>query len=319
MTSAALRLVNSPGRMKARGKSAASKRDAPRKKSSDGSVDTCAARGKAAFAEGDYSTAAKELRRAEELLLAQRDATPTAVWLDLRQWQRKCACELAAAKQSSGQPCVAVSTPVPRDSGDELPAVRVPAYAWSQNESSVTLRVNLGDPDSVAVSVTGTNVRVCVPGHLVLSYTLTAPVVHERHTLAPGRNGAIVITLHKAKRGPLWPVIEAQPPTAASAAAAAPPPSDYGGSSKKAADWSSLVDEVEEEEKEALRSAGGDASLQALFQQIYAQADDDTRRAMTKSYVESGGTCLSTDWQDIGKHNVEVTPPDGMEARPFKS
>lgn len=28
---------------------------------------------------------------------------------------------------------------------------------------------------------------------------------------------------------------------------------------------------------------------------------------------QSGGTVLSTNWGDIGKKNVEVKPPDGME------
>ena len=57
---------------------------------------------------------------------------------------------------------------------------------------------------------------------------------------------------------------------------------------------------------------------------------------MMKSYVESGGTVLSTsngvsqfnltgivltfcffltDWEDVGKKKVEVSPPDGMVAR----
>ena len=37
-----------------------------------------------------------------------------------------------------------------------------------------------------------------------------------------------------------------------------------------------------------------------LFQQLYAGGDDGQRRAMVKSYTESGGTTLSMDWKDIG-------------------
>jgi suppressor of G2 allele of SKP1 len=39
---------------------------------------------------------------------------------------------------------------------------------------------------------------------------------------------------------------------------------------------------------------------------------------MMKSYVESNGTCLSTNWAEVGKNKVEVTPPDGMIAKKFE-
>lgn len=59
---------------------------------------------------------------------------------------------------------------------------------------------------------------------------------------------------------------------------------------------------------------GGDA-VNNLFKKIYADADDATRRAMIKSYTESGGTSLSTDWSSVGQERQKVQPPQGMEAR----
>lgn len=38
-----------------------------------------------------------------------------------------------------------------------------------------------------------------------------------------------------------------------------------------------------------------------------------SRRAMNKSFQESGGTVLSTNWSEVGKGQVDVKPPDGME------
>lgn len=64
----------------------------------------------------------------------------------------------------------------------------------------------------------------------------------------------------------------------------------------------------EEEEKE-------ENAVDGLFRKIYSQADDDTRKAMIKSFTESGGTVLSTNWKEVGKDKVEVKPPDGCEFR----
>ncbi|KAH9950371.1 SGS-domain-containing protein [Amylocystis lapponica] len=60
-------------------------------------------------------------------------------------------------------------------------------------------------------------------------------------------------------------------------------------------------------------NAGGDAAVNGFFQKLYGDADDDTRRAMLKSYQESGGTTLSTNWDEVGKGNVDVKPPEGSE------
>lgn len=60
-------------------------------------------------------------------------------------------------------------------------------------------------------------------------------------------------------------------------------------------------------------NAGGDAAVNEFFQSLFAGADPDTRRAMMKSYQESGGTTLSTNWEEVGKGKVEVKPPQGSE------
>jgi hypothetical protein len=42
-------------------------------------------------------------------------------------------------------------------------------------------------------------------------------------------------------------------------------------------------------------------------------ATPEQMKAMNKSYQESGGTVLSTNWNEIGKEETPVKPPDGME------
>ena len=57
----------------------------------------------------------------------------------------------------------------------------------------------------------------------------------------------------------------------------------------------------------------GEAALNQLFQQIYGDGSEEVRRAMNKSFVESGGTVLSTNWDEVKRGHVDCKPPDGME------
>jgi suppressor of G2 allele of SKP1 len=70
--------------------------------------------------------------------------------------------------------------------------------------------------------------------------------------------------------------------------------------------WDEVAASVEEEKHE------GDKALQALFQNIFKDGTEEQRRAMVKSFTESGGTVLSTNWEDVGKREVECTPPSGV-------
>jgi suppressor of G2 allele of SKP1 len=65
--------------------------------------------------------------------------------------------------------------------------------------------------------------------------------------------------------------------------------------------WNKAPVAKEEEEKPD--------GLDGLLQKIYKDAPEDTRRAMMKSFTESKGTVLSTDWKDIGGRFVEPQPP----------
>ncbi|CAN6485793.1 unnamed protein product [Victoria cruziana] len=90
----------------------------------------------------------------------------------------------------------------------------------------------------------------------------------------------------------------------------------YPSSKSKGVDWDKLEAEVKKEEKD--EKLDGDAALNKFFREIYQNADEDTRRAMSKSFVESNGTVLSTNWKDVGGKRVEGSAPDGLEFRKWE-
>lgn len=80
----------------------------------------------------------------------------------------------------------------------------------------------------------------------------------------------------------------------------------YPSSSKKSINWSAFkVNDDDEKEK----------SENDFFAQLYKDTDDDTRRAMMKSYVESNGTVLTTNWDEAKGKKFETSPPEGMVAK----
>ncbi|KAG7552738.1 Tetratricopeptide repeat [Arabidopsis thaliana x Arabidopsis arenosa] len=87
-------------------------------------------------------------------------------------------------------------------------------------------------------------------------------------------------------------------------------------SSKPAKDWDKLEAEVKKQEKD--EKLDGDAAMNKFFSDIYSSADEDMRRAMNKSFAESNGTVLSTNWKEVGTKKVESTPPDGMELKKWE-
>ncbi|GLD46782.1 protein SGT1 homolog isoform X1 [Lates japonicus] len=88
-------------------------------------------------------------------------------------------------------------------------------------------------------------------------------------------------------------------------------PHQYPSSSHYTCKWDKMVVDIGEEEKN--ENLEGDAALNKLFQQIYSDGSDEVKRAMNKSFMESGGTVLSTNWKDVGKRKVEMNPPDDVE------
>lgn len=152
-----------------------------------------------------------------------------------------------------------------------------------------------------------------------LNLSLSYPVVPAQSTykVIPSkievklkkRDGIRWTSLEKDKSAPVVPqpmpevVLNAGPPK-------------YPSSASKATDWDQVVGDIAKEENE--EKPEGEAALNALFQKIYSQGSDEVKRAMNKSFQESGGTVLSTNWNEVAREKVEVKAPDGMEWRKWE-
>ncbi|KAL0488442.1 hypothetical protein AKO1_015629 [Acrasis kona] len=130
----------------------------------------------------------------------------------------------------------------------------------------------------------------------------------------------VEITLRKVDENIEWPSLEKSSDVVIADPTIYTDPNKYNPtvadpkkypSSKGAKDWDKLENEQKDPEN---KDPDG---LNQLFQQIYAGASEDARRAMLKSFTESNGTVLSTNWKDVGSKKVKMEAPRGMEAREY--
>jgi len=200
------------------------------------------------------------------------------------------------------------SMPVPKISHD-----------WYQTETHVVVEVRIKKltRDMVKVDMGEANLSVTakIPGS-ESEYSLELDLAHPIKPLESSykiMSTKIEIKLQKAE-GVRWAALEGDG-AAPLPGGAAPPVTSAGGASVKGPyasgrDWGAIEKALKEEADEKKE---GEAALNDMFQKIYADASDDVKRAMNKSFQESGGTVLSTNWNEIGAEKTEVKPPDGME------
>ncbi|CAG9853998.1 unnamed protein product [Phyllotreta striolata] len=193
-------------------------------------------------------------------------------------------------------------------------------YDWYQTESQVVITVLVknisADYLQLLITKNQINIKISHPDFdpCDLCLNLSNPVVAEQsnYKLTPSK---IEIKLKKLE-GLRWEQLEGPPVEVVQEAAAKPKEVELEGppaypTSKKGKDWNKIEKEIKEQE--AKEKPDGDAAINKLFQEIYGKGNDDVKRAMNKSYMESGGTVLSTNWSEISKQKVDVKPPDGME------
>jgi suppressor of G2 allele of SKP1 len=123
------------------------------------------------------------------------------------------------------------------------------------------------------------------------------------------------IKLTKISRGSKWHSLEGQEKEEPTTTEDKPKGIAYPTSSRTGIkNWDALEREAIKE-AETLEKPEGDAAANALFRDLFKNATPEVRRAMEKSYVESNGTALSTNWEEVSKGHMETKPPDSMVAK----
>lgn len=219
----------------------------------------------------------------------------------------------------------------PTDSTESKPVAPVQKkinHSWYQSETCVFVVIPIRGVQRDQVTLNSTeqtlDVEINVPSNNVdykLNLDLAFPINNSK-TDFKTNIANVEVRLYKVD-AIQWTSLDLQhkpnaPPVmmnrSGAVAAAAVPPS-YPSSSKKAKDWDKIEVEIKNEEKD--EPVEGDAALNKLFQQIYKDGTDDQKKAMVKSFTESGGTVLSTNWDEISKQKTECKPPDGMEWKSY--
>lgn len=265
---------------------------------------------KALFRKGQAAFNLKEYKQAKEALeeASKLDSQDN----DLVGWIEKCASKLKIAQDSAEK------------SQTELAPPAVPGkirHDWYQTESHVVITILLKNQKPEDIETKFTKNAIWFKAKLLsgddyeLAVDLAHPVIAEQTTYKCYSTKVEIRA--KKEEGIRWTKLEFDSSTPAQpcpmmfsvpeASVVEKPAPIF-----KAKDWDNIVKETDADKPE------GDAALNALFQKIYADGSDDVRRAMNKSFIESGGTVLSTNWEEISKQTTPVKPPDGMEYRKWQ-
>jgi len=198
-----------------------------------------------------------------------------------------------------------------------VPVVSMPVpkikHDWYQTETNVIIEIRIKNMKKEAVQVEISEKSLSVTAKLPSGsdYSLELDLAHPVNVESSSHrvmSTKIEVKLVK-KAGVRWGALEGE--GAVPLATPSSKPTTVAGPYSSGKDWNRVASDLEKEIGD--EKAEGEAALNEMFQKIYADSSDEVKKAMNKSFSESGGTVLSTNWSEIGKEKVDVKPPDGME------
>jgi suppressor of G2 allele of SKP1 len=285
------------------------------------------------FREAKYA----ECKAAVDSAIAASDAMEAAVVKDLKLLLRKCNTHLlptAPAVEAPTEESVALESkpvavaPAAVPATVAPPAAAAPAtvrFEWFQTPASVTLTFYVKNRTEQDVTVHSTDRSVDVTIRLdadgrEYQYHIEKLFSPVEAAVVSVRSMKVEVVMNKRTTFH-WPTLEVkhdsdvvrtiEQPRVVAAATAPGTAKELAYPNSKGRNWSNFKVDEEEEKPE------GDAALNALFKQIYGNGSDEQRKAMIKSFTESNGTVLSTNWSEVGTKKVSGEAPKGMEAKPY--
>lgn len=205
-------------------------------------------------------------------------------------------------------------------------------HEWYQSQSTVTVDILARNIpiETTSIKIMETSLDVSFPiGNSQQLYSLHinplfAGIDSKKSSFRIATH-KIEIVLQKSKSGFKWSALEGTkshnvsdsnetiiiPPIDALSVKPSSKTPVYPTSSKSGPkNWDTLVQDENDDETD-----GPDA----FFKTLYKNADPDTKRAMMKSFQESNGTSLSTQWSDVSSRTFETVPPEGVEAKKWEA
>jgi len=220
-----------------------------------------------------------------------------------------------SAKAASPEVTPPSDTAAPDPNAMPVPKI---SHDWYQTETHVVVEVRIKklSADQCKVEMGDTTLSVSAKLAVGSEYSLELDLAHPILPLQSSykiMSTKLEVKLKKAE-GVRWSVLEGDGSAPLPGGSLPPPTAAVKAPYASGRDWSAIEKALEAEAEDKKE---GEAALNEMFQKIYGDANDDVKRAMNKSFQESGGTVLSTNWNEIGKEKTEVKPPDGMEWKKY--